>query len=87
MGSGSEVALLIDAKEVLAQKGVDVSVVSFPSWDYFEKQSDRYKVLPKNVEIRVTVEMGATHGWYKYLGQRGVLLVFSTSESQVKVKK
>lgn len=73
MGSGSEVQLGISAQEELAKEGIDVRVVSIPSIDIFESQSDEYKesVLPKQVRARVAVEAAADFGWGKYVGLDG----------------
>jgi transketolase len=76
MGSGSEVQLLLEAQKVLAEKGIEVSVVSFPSWDLFEKQSKDYKnqVLPDSIDVRLAVEMGSSLGWHKYVGRKGKVI-------------
>ncbi len=73
MGSGSEVQLGIAAQEELAKEGIDVRVVSIPSIDIYESQSDEYKesVLPKQVRARVAVEAAADFGWGKYVGLDG----------------
>lgn len=73
MASGSEVQLGITAKEELAKEGVDVRVVSMPSMDVFEMQSEEYKesVLPKAVRARVAVEALTDFGWGKYVGLDG----------------
>lgn len=80
MASGSEVSLAVKAKEILAQEGVDVRVVSMPSMDEFEKQSAEYKesVLPKNVRKRVAVEALSEFGWGKYIGLDGVCIGMTT---------
>ncbi|AZU61661.1 transketolase [Neobacillus mesonae] len=76
LASGSEVSLAVEAQKVLAGEGVDVSVVSMPSWDRFEAQSQEYKdsVLPKNVKKRLGIEVGASFGWHKYVGDEGEVL-------------
>ncbi|MDP4084283.1 MAG: transketolase [Bacillota bacterium] len=76
MGSGSEVQLLIEAKKILAERGIDVSVISFPSWDRFERQSQEYQneILPDSIDKRLAVEMGSSYGWYKYVGRKGKIL-------------
>jgi len=53
-----------------------VRVVSFPSWELFEKQSTEYKnkVLPPNVLARVAVEAGTSLGWKEYVGDRGKVI-------------
>jgi transketolase len=68
MASGSEVSLIYGAAEKLFAEGTAVRVVSFPSWDLFERQDAAYResVLPKNVTRRLAVEAGATLGWERY---------------------
>ncbi len=68
MASGSEVSLIMDAAQKLHEEGRGVRVVSFPSWELFERQDEAYKesVLPKNLTRRLAVEAGATLGWERY---------------------
>ncbi|MDP4286076.1 MAG: transketolase [Bacteroidota bacterium] len=80
MGSGSEVHLLLEAQEKLKQESIHARVVSFPSWELFDKQSQEYqqKVLPKNIRKRVAVEAGSPIGWGKYATDEGVVIGVST---------
>ena len=73
IATGSEVELAIKAQEALAAKGKQVRVVSMPSTNVFESQSQSYKdsVLPASVRRRVVVEAGVTDSWYKYVGFDG----------------
>ncbi|MFD1204239.1 transketolase [Sporosarcina contaminans] len=73
IATGSEVNLAVDAQKQLLSEGIDVAVVSMPSWDLFDKQDDQYKesVLPKAVKKRLSIEMGSTLGWHKYIGDEG----------------
>lgn len=68
MATGSEVSLIMGAAQNLHEAGRGVRVVSFPSWELFEKQNNAYKesVLPKNIQARLAVEAGATLGWERY---------------------
>lgn len=68
MASGSEVSLVLGAAEKLAEEGRGVRVVSFPSWELFERQDEAYResVLPKNIQKRLAVEAGVTLGWERY---------------------
>jgi len=68
MASGSEVSLVLEAAQKLADEGKGVRVVSFPSWELFEKQDEAYResVLPKNIQKRLAVEAGSTLGWERY---------------------
>ncbi len=76
LATGSEVALAIKTQAQLQTDGIDVSVVSMPSWDLFDAQSADYKesVLPKTVSKRLAIEMGASLGWHKYVGLNGDVL-------------
>ena len=73
MASGSEVSLIVDAGEKLFADGVSVRLVSFPSWELFESQSQEYRdsVLPTNVRTRLAVEAGVSQGWHKWVGDTG----------------
>jgi transketolase len=76
LATGSEVSLAVEAQKSLAGEGVHVSVVSMPSWDRFEQQSQDYKdtVLPRSVKKRLGIEVGASFGWHKYTGDEGDVL-------------
>lgn len=73
MASGSEVELAVNARAELLKQGIDVRVVSIPSMDVFESQSEEYResVLPKKVRARVAVEAATDFGWGKYVGLDG----------------
>jgi transketolase len=68
IGTGSEVQLCVGAAEKLAAEGVQVRVVSMPSWELFEEQTQEYKdsVLPPTVTTRLSVEAATAFGWAKY---------------------
>jgi transketolase len=76
IASGSEVELAYNAKAVLKEKGIDARVVSMPSMEVFDSQSDEYreKVLPSAVRKRVAVEAGTSFGWQKYSGLDGAVV-------------
>ncbi|SDQ58420.1 transketolase [Virgibacillus subterraneus] len=76
LATGSEVQLAIKAKDALKEKGIDVNVVSMPSWDRFNAQSEAYKndVLPPNVKKRLAIEMASPFGWERYVGDQGSVL-------------
>lgn len=80
MASGSEVQLILKAAEKLESEGKKVRVVSFPSWELFEMQSEEYRnsVLPKNVKARIAVEAGVAQGWHKYTGDGGKIISIET---------
>lgn len=73
MASGSEVELIYKAAEALKKNDVDVRVVSMPSFELFERQTQEYKesVFPNKVRARVAVEAASSFGWYKYVGLDG----------------
>jgi transketolase len=73
IGTGSEVALCVDAYEALKKEGVAVRVVSMPSWELFERQDQAYRdeVLPPDTLARVSVEAASVMGWDRYVGARG----------------
>ncbi len=76
IASGSEVELIYKAYDVLKEKGVQARVVSMPSFEIFEEQSEEYKnsVLPKNVTKRLAVEAASEFGWHKYIGMDGDII-------------
>lgn len=80
IATGSEVGLAVEAQKTLLAEEIDVSVVSMPSMDRFEKQSAEYKesILPKAVTKRLAIEMGASFGWHKYTGFEGDVLAIDT---------
>ncbi|MFV0559462.1 MAG: transketolase-like TK C-terminal-containing protein, partial [Enterococcus sp.] len=73
IATGSEVALAVEAQKVLLEQGKDVSVVSLPSFDLFESQTEEYKeaVLPKAVTKRIGIEAASSFGWDRYVESKG----------------
>ena len=73
LATGSEVSLCVEAFVQLAKEGISAHVVSMPSWELFERQDQAYRdsVLPPTVKARVSVEMGSTFGWSRYVGMTG----------------
>jgi transketolase len=76
IGTGSEVHVALAARGLLQDRGVRSRVVSLPSWELFEEQSQDYRdeVLPPSVEARVGVEAAAPLGWERYTGTRGAII-------------
>jgi transketolase len=76
MASGSEVSLIIEAGMRLAAEGVNVHLVSFPSWELFEAQDEEYRqsIFPSDVKARLAVEAGVGQGWEKWVGTQGKLI-------------
>jgi transketolase len=76
IGTGSEVALCMAAREKLVDEGIAARVVSMPSWELFDDQDQVYRdsVLPPAVTARVTVEEASPLGWDRYAGRTGIVL-------------
>ena len=76
IATGSEVQLILEAQKQLQTNGVDVRVVSMPSWELFREQSDAYReeVLPKAVKLRIAVEAAAIEGWHEWVGEKGEII-------------
>jgi transketolase len=89
IGSGSEVALVVEAHEALASRGIRSRVVSMPSWDIFEHQPPSYReeVLPANVKARVAVEQGSVLGWDRYVGADGRVIGMKTFGASAPLKE
>ena len=75
VASGSEVTLIVAAREQLAQQGIDARIVSMPSWELFDAQPQEYRdsVLTPG-SVRLAVEAGISQGWHRYVGERGDVL-------------
>ncbi|KAG5089003.1 hypothetical protein JHK86_001615 [Glycine max] len=73
IGTGSELEIVVVAAEDLRKEGKAVTIVSFVSWELFDKQSDEYNesVLPTSVTTRVSIEVGSTFGWHNIVGSKG----------------
>ncbi len=76
IASGSEVPLALDAQKQLQADGIGTRVVSLPSWELFEKQTQDYRdqVLPPTCLNRVAVEAASTFGWERYVGFKGKII-------------
>jgi transketolase len=76
IGTGSEVPLCVDAAAKLRAEGKKVRVVSMPSWELFDGQSESYResVLPKAVKKRLAVEAASSFGWCRFLGDEGAMI-------------
>jgi transketolase len=75
VATGSEVQLIIKAGEQLKSQGINATLVSMPSFKIFEEQTEEYKmsIFPHGVP-KVSVEAGATMGWWKYIGREGIAI-------------
>jgi transketolase len=88
MATGSEVSLCVEAYEELTKQGIRARVVSMPSWELFERQSEEYRrtVLPPTVKARVAVEQASTLGWCRYVGMDGAILGMKTFGASAPLK-
>jgi transketolase len=89
IASGSEVILAIEAHEKLVGEGIRSRVVSMPSWDIFEHQTQEYqdRVLPPEVTARVAVEQASTFGWERYIGRSGRMIGMKTFGASAPLKE
>ncbi|CAN5781191.1 transketolase [soil metagenome] len=76
IATGSEVEVALEARAMLADEGLEARVVSMPSWEVFSAQDEAYRddVLPPSVSARVSIEAGATFGWERWIGDRGIAI-------------
>ncbi len=76
MATGSEVPIILDAQQLLAERGVPARVVSLPSWELFEAMPVEYRhsILPPKITARVALEAGVTQGWERYVGPNGTTI-------------
>jgi transketolase len=88
ISTGSEVSLCVEAFEELTRQGIRARVVSMPSWELFERQSEEYQrtVLPPSVKARVAVEQASTLGWARYTGMDGAILGMKTFGASAPLK-
>ncbi len=88
MATGSEVSLCTDAYDKLAAEGIHARVVSMPSWELFEHQSQEYRdsVLPPSITARVGVEQASTMGWARYTGLTGAVVGMKTFGASAPLK-
>ena len=88
LASGSEVSLCVAAYERLIAEGIRARVVSMPSWELFERQSQAYRdqVLPPNVTARISVEQATPTGWDRYVGLAGTSLGMNTFGASAPLK-
>ena len=89
IASGSEVSLAVEAHEQLLADGIRSRVVSMPSWDIFEHQTQAYResVLPRAVTARVAVEQASTLGWERYVGTSGRVIGMHTFGASAPLKE
>ena len=89
IASGSEVSLAVEGHEKLLAEGIRSRVVSMPSWEVFDHQTEEYRdsVLPPNVKARVAVEQASTLGWERYVGSTGDVIGMKTFGASAPLKE
>ena len=89
IASGSEVSLAVQAHEKLVADGIRSRVVSMPSWEIFDHQTQEYRdsVLPPHVKARVAVEQASSFGWERYVGTGGQLTCMKTFGASAPLKE
>ena len=89
IASGSEVSVAVEAHEKLTAEGIRSRVVSMPSWDIFEHQTQEYRdsVLPPAVKARVAIEQASTFGWERYVGASGRVIGMTTFGASAPLKE
>ena len=89
LASGSEVSLCVAAYEQMKGDGTNARVVSMPSWELFEQQSQAYRdlVIPPSVTARVAVEQASTFGWSQYTGRDGTVIGMKTFGASAPLKE
>ena len=88
IASGSELSLAVEAHGKLAAEGIRSRVVSMPSWEIFDHETQEYRdqVLPPGVTARVAVEQGSTFGWERYVGSSGRVIGMRTFGASAPLK-
>jgi transketolase len=88
IASGSELSLAVEAHGKLTAEGIRARVVSMPSWDIFERQTQEYRdsVLPPAVKARVAIEQASTFGWERYVGASGHVIGMKTFGASAPLK-
>ena len=89
IATGSEVILAVQGHEKLLSEGVRSRVVSMPSWEIFEHQTEEYRdsVLPRKVTARIAVEQASSFGWERYVGRGGRLICMKTFGASAPLKE
>ncbi len=89
IATGSEVNLAVQAHEKLINEGIRSRVVSMPSWDIFEHQTQEYRdsVLPPAIKARIAIEQASTFGWERYVGDSGHIIGMQTFGASAPLKE
>jgi transketolase len=88
IATGSEVSLAVDAHERLVADDIRTRVVSMPSWDIFERETQEYRdsILPPEISARVAIEQASTFGWERYVGPTGQVVGMQTFGASAPLK-
>jgi transketolase len=88
IASGSELSLAVEAHGKLLAEGISARVVSMPSWEIFDRQTQEYRdsVLPPGVKARVAIEQASTFGWERYVGGAGHVIGMRTFGASAPLK-
>ena len=88
IASGSELCLAVEAHGKLLAEGIRARVVSMPSWEIFDHQTQAYRdsVLPPTVKARIAVEQASTFGWERYVGSSGHVIGMTTFGASAPLK-
>ena len=88
IASGSEVSLAVSSYEQLVSQGIRARVVSMPSWELFDRQTQEYRdsVLPPEVTGRVVIEQASSFGWDRWAGTTGEIIAMSTFGASAPLK-
>jgi transketolase len=89
IASGSELSLAVEAHTKLLAQRIRSRVVSMPSWEIFEQQTQEYRdsVLPPGVKARVAIEQASTFGWERYVGTSGHVIGMKTFGASAPLKE
>ena len=89
IASGSELSLAVEAHGKLIAEGIRSRVVSMPSWEIFDRQTQEYRdtVLPPTVKARVAVEQASTFGWERWVGSSGDVIGMKTFGASAPLKE
>ncbi|HYM02327.1 MAG TPA: transketolase C-terminal domain-containing protein, partial [Stellaceae bacterium] len=74
LATGSEVALALAARELLAKRGAAAAVVSMPCWELFEAQEPAYRAAVLGSAPRIAIEAASPFGWDRYVGAGGSVI-------------
>lgn len=76
MASGSEVSLAFEVTKALEKLGKNVRLISFPSWELFDAETNEYQesLLGGDLGKRVSIEAGVSQGWHRYIGRDGIAI-------------